>query len=373
MNEALSREEGEGRTPVERKLRELLFDPDESALDPGWTRAQALVSELALRPAKRLRPKLLHAGYLAGGGTDPAPDGFWTFATGLEVLHTFMLIHDDVADQSAIRRGGPALHPSMGPGRLGENLAVVAGDHLFARAVELLFTAPLRTAPAAAAYYLKVCRHTAVGQFLDIELGRRAWSEITPFDALKVAELKTAQYSVAAPLGCGAMLAGASTASVETLQRLGRFAGVAFQLQDDLAGLFGDPLATGKPTDCDLRECKKSFPLLLAYRRATSRERRCLERLGAEASPEELERVKAIVHRRGGVTGTRRAVDRAMAAARRVLREGPLPPEQTADLETLLSGLVAPSTEPSVSALGGARASIDLHPGVDRRPGGSPR
>ena len=76
------------------------------------------------------------------------------------------------------------------------------------------------------------------------------------------------------------MLAGASAASVETLQRLGRFAGVAFQLQDDLAGLFGDPLATGKPTDCDLRECKKSFPLLLAYRRATSREQRCLERLG---------------------------------------------------------------------------------------------
>jgi len=62
-----------------------------------------------------------------------------------------------------------------------------------------------------------------------------------------------------------------------------------------------------------------------------------------------------------------------MAAARRVLREGPLPPEQTAHLEALLSGLVAPSTDPSVSALGGARASIDLHPGVDRRPGGGPR
>jgi len=287
MNEALSREENEGSTPVERKLRELLFDPDENGLDPAWTRAQALVSELALRPAKRLRPKLLHAGYLAGGGNAPVPDGFWTFATGLEVLHTFMLIHDDVADQSAIRRGGPALHPSMGQGREGENLAVVAGDHLFARAVELLFTAPLQTAPAAAAYYPKVCRHTAVGQFLDIGLGRRAWSEVTPFDALKVAELKTAQYSVAAPLGCGAMLAGASAASVEMLQRLGRFAGVAFHLEDDLVGLFGDPLATGKPTDCDLRECKKSFPLLLAYRRATSRERRCLERLGAEASPEQ--------------------------------------------------------------------------------------
>ena len=148
---------------------------------------------------------------------------------------------------------------------------------------------------------------------------------------------------------------------------------MAFQLEDDLVGLFGDPLATGKPTDCDLRECKKSFPLLLAYRRATSRERRCLERLGAEAPPEQMEEVKAIVRRRGGVTGTRRAVDRAMAAARRVLREGPLPPEQTADLEALLSGLVTLPTEHSLSAVRQGTASIDLHPGVDRRPTGGPR
>ena len=373
MNEALSREEGEGRTPVERKLRELLFDPDESGLDRRWTRAQALVSELALRPAKRLRPKLLTRrlpGWRRGRSRPGRLLDLRHRPGGAPYLH---------ADRR--RRGRPVGDPPWGSGappvdgsgRLGENLAVVAGDHLFARAVELLFTAPLHTAPAAAAYYLKVCRHTAVGQFLDIELGRRAWGEVTPFDALKVAELKTAQYSVAAPLGCGAMLAGASAASVETLQRLGRFAGVAFQLQDDLAGLFGDPLATGKPTDCDLRECKKSFPLLLAYRPATSRERRRLERLGAEASLGQMEQVKAIVrrgrrHRHPACGGP--GDGRGPAGAARGPDCGRSRPPTW---QALLSGAVAPSTEPSVSALGGATASIDLHPGVDRQPGGGPR
>lgn len=341
MSEARPRDDIDPRAMVEERLEALLFDEDESALDPAWARAQALVTELALRPAKRLRPQLLLSGYRVGGGGDPVPDGFWTFATGLEVLHTFMLVHDDVADQASLRRGGPALHRAMGGGRLGENLAIVAGDHLFVRAVELLFSAPLATAPAAASYYLRVCRHTAVGQYLDLDLAERGWAELSPFDALKVAELKTAQYTVAAPLACGALLAGASGVEVRTLQRLGRFAGVAFQLRDDLIGLVGDHRTSGKPGDCDLRDRKKSFPLLLAYRRATSEERNQIERIGFESGPEDLEAVRNIVRRRGGITGTQRAIDRALGAAQRVLDEGGLPPEQRVALGELLKRFVS--------------------------------
>lgn len=337
MSNALSREGLDPRAMVEQKLRELLFDADETLLDARWTDVQQRVAELALRPAKRLRPQLLLAGYRVGGGAHPLPEGFWTFATGLEVLHTFMLVHDDIADQAEIRRGGPALHRALGPGRLGENLAVVAGDHLFARAVELLFTAALPTAPLAAASYLQVCRHTAVGQYLDVELARRRWSEITPFEALKVADLKTAQYTVAAPLACGAQLAGASPECVQALRRVGRHAGVAFQLRDDLAGLFGDPRDTGKPTDCDLRECKKSFPVLLAYRRATAPERSALEELGPSSSEQDLEQVRDIIRRRGGVVGTRRAIARYLSGAQRALQESPLSDDQVRQVETFLA------------------------------------
>ena len=340
MSEARPRDTVDPRVLIEQRLEALLFESDEASLDPAWTRAQALVSELALRPAKRLRPQLLLEGYRLAAEGRHVPDGFWIFATGLEVLHTFMLVHDDVADQAGVRRGGPSLHLSLGGGRLGENLAVVAGDHIFARAMELLFGAGLPTAPGAASFYLRICRQTAVGQYLDIGLSARPWSEITPFDALKVAELKTAQYTVAAPLACGAMLAGAPPPWVDTLYRVGRFAGVAFQLHDDLEGIFGDPDATGKPTDCDLRERKKSFPLLLAYRRATARERTRIEGLGCESTAEELERVREIVRRRGGLTGTLRAIERVLRAARGALEAGDLPPERAAAVSSLLTRFI---------------------------------
>jgi geranylgeranyl diphosphate synthase, type I len=346
VNELRQWERVDPRTVVEQRLQALLFEQDEEFLDPTWTRAQALVRDLALRPAKRLRPELLLQGYRLAGEPDQVPDGFWTFATGLEVLHTFMLVHDDVADQAGVRRGGPSLHRSLGGGRLGENLAVVAGDHLFARAMELLFAAPLPTAPGAASFYLRICRQTAVGQYLDLGLAARPWAEVTPFDALKVAELKTAQYTVAAPLACGAMLAGAPPPWVETLQRVGRFAGVAFQLQDDLEGIFGDPTATGKPSDSDLRERKKSFPLLLAYQRATVRERVQLERLGAGSTAEELSMVKEIVRRRGGISGTRRAIERVLRAARGALEEGSLPPEQAAAVNAMLARFIPGGVAP---------------------------
>jgi geranylgeranyl diphosphate synthase, type I len=335
MTEVLSHDGLDPRAMVEQRLRDVLVDLDEAQIDPDWSQAQSLVTQLMLRPAKRLRPQLLWAGYRVGGGQVPAPDGLWAFATGLEVLHTFMLVHDDVADQADTRRGGPALHRALGQGRLGENLAVVVGDHLFVRAVEMLFDAPMPQARAAGAHYLRICRRTAVGQYLDLALAARRWRDVTPFDALKVAELKTAEYSVSAPLTCGAMLAGAEAPIVEMLQKVGRLSGVAFQLWDDLNGLFGNPTVTGKPVDCDLREGKKSFPLLLAHRRASPRERVRIESLNHSSSVDEIQEVRDIVRRRGGLTGTQRAIDRTLEAARQVLGESDLSGDRLMELHSL--------------------------------------
>src|SRR5690606_28810786 len=106
------------------------------------------------------------------------PPSLWTFAAGIELLHTFMLIHDDVADRATLRRNAPALHLQLGAGRAGEDLAVVAGDYLFARAIELMLGCGATHAALATRYYLQVCRDTAAGQALDLQLARVPLREV---------------------------------------------------------------------------------------------------------------------------------------------------------------------------------------------------
>ncbi len=319
-------------------LARLLPSPDERRLDATWSAVQDRVLELTLRPAKRVRPWLVFAGHALGGGPSTPPEALWSFAAGVEALHTFMLIHDDVADRSSLRRGGPSLHLSLETHGPGADLAVVAGDHLFARAIELMLGSGLPGAAGATRFYLEICRHTAVGQFLDLSLPHRPLSELTPFDALKVAHLKTAKYSFAAPLACGALLAGAPQELVSALERAGRLAGLAFQLRDDLIGLEGDMAVAGKPCG-DLAEGKRTFPLLLSYRRATEDERAILDALGPGASRGLVGRAAEIVRRHGGPRITERAIARATRAARRVLASVPAPRSALASFLAVLDGL----------------------------------
>ncbi len=317
------------QTEVEASLRALFELPDESNLDPRWAAAMDQARTYALRPAKRLRPALVMAGHSLARGSTAVPSGLWTFAAGLELLHTFLLIHDDVADQAELRRGGPALHRMLSPGRAGEDLAVVMGDHLFARSLEAMLASGLPGAPQVMQYYLGVCRHTAAGQYLDLDLGRAPLSEVTLFQTLRVAYLKTARYGFCAPLVCGAMLGGAGAELLDGLERVGRHVGLAYQLRDDLIGLFGDSSVAGKASDGDFTQGKRTFPVLAAYARADATAREELEalwELPVEQKDEAaLARARALVEQWGGRAACERMVDRASRAARRSLQSLPNP------------------------------------------------
>jgi len=312
---------------VESSLAELFELPDEASLDPRWTRAMERTRLYTLRPAKRVRPALMMAGYALARGSLSVPAGLWRFASGLELLHTFLLIHDDVADQAKLRRGGPALHHLLGPGRAGEDLAVVVGDHLFSRSLEAMLSSGLRGAAEASRYYLGVCRHTAAGQYLDLELSRAPLSKVTLLQALRVAHLKTARYGFCAPLVCGAMLAGGDEELRAALECVGRHVGLAFQLRDDLIGLFGDVRVAGKASDGDFVEGKRTVPVLAAYTRAPAGIRQELERLWSlprEAKDAEaLARARALVEEYGGRAACERLVERASRAGRRALHALP--------------------------------------------------
>lgn len=302
---------------LERALGERLQAGDEQ-LDGLWRGAQQTVREYVLRPAKRVRPTLLTLGWLMARPHDAQrepPAALLDFGLGLELLHAFMLVHDDVADRSPMRRGGPSLHAALGGGKLGDDLAVLAGDHLYARAIELLLSGGVD----ATRYMLEVCRHTAAGQHLDLVLAHTPLPSVTLFRTLKVADLKTAQYGFVAPLACGAMLAGGSPSLIETLKRVGRHAGLAYQLRDDLLGLLGDDATTGKPGGADFIEGKRTFPVIAAWTRADAAGREELEALWSTPSTERLPAARALLSKWGGLRATQRLIDARTRSAERTL------------------------------------------------------
>lgn len=307
---------------VELALADLLELHDEVS-DAKWEAAFDQVREYVLRPGKRVRPALVVTGYSLVRPGEAVPQGVYDFAAALELLHAFMLVHDDVADRAETRRGGKALHHLLGSP--GESLAIVAGDHLFARSIEGMLGCGLKEATAATRYMLAICRHTAVGQFLDLQLSETAVEEVTLFQTLRVAHLKTARYGFVAPLVCGAMLGGADADLLDVLSRIGRHAGLAFQLRDDLLGLFGDPALTGKSGVTDFLEGKRTFPLVAAFTRAHSEGRVHLVSLWNRAHKTEQDCVeaRACIEQYGGRRATERAIERSEKAAQKALESLP--------------------------------------------------
>jgi geranylgeranyl diphosphate synthase type I len=204
-------------------------------------------------------------------------------AAALEVFHAAALVHDDLIDNSDTRRGRPAAHRALEAGHrdsgwrgdadaFGRSGAILLGDLLVAWSDDLLEEGLTETSPdraaAARREYALMRREVTLGQFLDIAEESAFVTE--PDDrhaerALRVASFKSARYSVQQPLAIGAALAGADAAQAAALAAFGHPLGMAFQLRDDVLGVFGDAAATGKPSGDDLREGKRT--VLIAYAR----------------------------------------------------------------------------------------------------------
>jgi len=217
------------------------------------------LSGLALRGGKRMRAALVGAGYVACGG-----EGSWRAATSamlaIELLQAYLLVHDDWMDDDDVRRGGPTVHVAMrahfGSASLGDASAILAGDLAcgFAQEALLESSAPPPRLLAAARAFARIQVDVVRGQMAEMAAvtGRPA----PPVETIHA--LKTASYTVEGPLALGAALAGADADRVAELSRYGRPLGVAFQLRDDLLGIFGDAAATGKPVGNDIRQGKRT-------------------------------------------------------------------------------------------------------------------
>ena len=216
---------------------------------------------------KFIRPALCLLGaHIAAGEavqTEVLPDALVRLACALELFQAAALIHDDIADESLVRRGNPCLYRTHGTG-----LAINMGDCALVDASKLICTLSAEGLPSNAALqlldeFLTMERTTIEGQALDLGWSRaRTWN-LAPSDYLVMAELKTAHYSLASPLVLGALFAQAPKALRDALREFGRSAGVAFQLRDDYLNLFGNK-AQGKDMCSDIIEGKRTYLTLYA-------------------------------------------------------------------------------------------------------------
>ena len=264
-----------------------------SAVDPALAAPIGALRDLVLAGGKRLRPAFCHWAYVGAGGS---PDASLVVDAGaaLELLHTFALVHDDVMDGSDLRRGVPAIHRCFitrhdaagwraEARRFGEGAAILVGDFAFVYA-DMLFA---DAAPPARRIFDELRVELCVGQYLD--LVGTASASIDPTQAQRIERYKSGKYTVERPLHLGAALAGRLEELREPLSAIGVPLGEAFQLRDDLLGVFGDITITGKPVGDDLREGKLTPLVAVAAARADTAGAALLQRLGhADLSESEV-------------------------------------------------------------------------------------
>lgn len=229
------------------------------------------LEDFVLGGGKRLRPAFAYWGWRAVASEDPDPEVLLLFSA-LELLHACALLHDDVIDDSSTRRGKPTAHVRFAelhrdrrwhgsPDRFGMSAAILLGDLALAWADDIVFGAGLP--PDAHRRVLRVWAdiRTEVlgGQFLDIVAEASAAESIA--SAMNVDTFKTASYTVARPLQLGVAAAADRPDVQDTFQQFGVDLGVAFQLRDDVLGVYGDPSVTGKPSGDDLRSGKRTVLL----------------------------------------------------------------------------------------------------------------
>ena len=209
--------------------------------------------EYILRPTKRLRASFVHYGFKLGG--QEPDERVWRAAVGVELVHAALLMHDDFMDQDKSRRGGLTTHEYFGGGHYGESMAINTGDALLCLGFELIEDKEVFRAIA----------NTAYGQAFDVSLESFGkWSED---DVLTIHKAKTAIYTYENPLFIGAHLADLNSHALSLLHSYSVDGGVAFQLRDDVLGVFGDPKETGKSANSDLLQGKCTLLALKALYR----------------------------------------------------------------------------------------------------------
>lgn len=282
-------------------------------------------------------------------------------ASALEIFHAAALIHDDIIDSSDTRRGSASAHKLFegmhvakgwagAPAGYGIASAILLGDLMLGWSDELLdeglyAVADRESARRARLEFNRMRTEVTAGQYLDI-LEERAWltapeSELTE-RALRVIIYKSAKYSVQAPLVIGAALSGASEEQLDALRSFGLPLGIAYQLRDDLLGVFGNAEVTGKPSGDDLREGKRTVLMALAREGAVGTDLHVLDELVGDPALDapQIAMLQSMIERSGAVVRIEELIDSYVREARLALDAAPISDEARAKLGELTDTVI---------------------------------
>jgi geranylgeranyl diphosphate synthase type I len=335
------------------------FDAELSAFldrqDPDWPDGAprgvfTTLHRFVLAGGKRLRPLFCYWGWRAAGGQDGTP--IVVAAAALELFHAFALIHDDIMDGSDRRRGEPSVHRLFAdlharsawrgdPASYGRNTALLCGDLCAAWADQMFHECGLRPEQVHRGYGVFAVMRTEViaGQYLDLVSGVGDGSVAS---ALTVVRMKAARYTVTRPLQIGAALAGAGPQAQEALAAFGDPLGDAFQLRDDVLGVFGDPAVTGKSILDDLREGKPTVMMALARGNADRDQARRLKDLfgNPDLDPDGASELRRIIVDTGALDRIEQMIKVRTDAALDALGDAPVSEEAFVELTALAAEAV---------------------------------
>ncbi|GAA4960661.1 polyprenyl synthetase family protein [Actinoplanes utahensis] len=307
-------------------------------IDPALAEVADTVSAFVLGGGKRLRPAFAYWGFRAAGGVDSSE--VVAAVAALELVQASALIHDDLMDRSDTRRGEPSVHRRFevlhvdegwrgGAAGFGDSAAVLLGDLAMVWSDEMLHSSGMGLAELARArpVFDQMRTEVTVGQYLDVLT--QATGEMSRERAGKVARFKSAKYTVERPLLLGAALAGAGPEVFASYAAFGLPLGEAFQMRDDVLGVFGDPAQTGKPAGDDLREGKRTYLVAAAFEALGAAGRAELDRALGDPGLDDagVERLRAVIRESGALAATEARIDALSGEALAALKAAPVEDE----------------------------------------------
>jgi geranylgeranyl diphosphate synthase type I len=337
------------RNRIDRRLSEFLREKRENAASAETAALIDLLTKFHGRGGKRLRPLLCLCGWHMKEHGRQADDVAIDVASSLELFHMFALIHDDIMDRSDVRRGHPSMHRELQatwhghgvgeekPEWFGISAAILLGDLALILSQEILTTSPMSSWQRDAVYSVIDAMRAEVlaGQYHDLLAEQNLCADVSA--ALRVIRYKTAKYTFERPLQLGATLAGADADLLEACSSYALPIGEAFQLRDDVLGVFGDPEVTGKSVVDDLRCGKQTMLVAVALQRGDPAAVALLESLVGkpDLDAEGIEVLRHLLVSTEALRIVAEMIDNRVVEANRVLEHAPFPH----DVRDVLAGI----------------------------------